>query len=105
MRRDQASTQELGDGIIAIDTHYSEVRDLERLGADMHRRIDAFVELAERHATAEQRTGRMREAMYAYLTDEVQAHGVDLPAADIRELLAMDVRLNVMGLEHWLNTR
>lgn len=86
-------------------THYSEVRRLERLADDMHRRIDAFVDLAEQHANAKDRTARMQEAMYAYLTGDILAHGVERSETDIRELVAMDVRLNVMGLEHWLNTR
>lgn len=86
-------------------THYSEVRNLGRLADDMHRRIDAFVDLAERHADSDGRTARMREAMYAYLTSGILAHGVDRPETEIRDLLTMDVRLNVMGLEHWLDTR
>ena len=88
-------------------THFSLVTDVARLGADMHRRIDGFVALAEGDAGAGHggRTERLQEAMYAYLIAEARAHGVALDESSLRDVLSMDVTLNVMGLEHWLDNR
>lgn len=86
-------------------THYSEVTEVERLGEDMHRRLDAFVQLAEEAKDKSHRTDYMQKAMHAYLVDELRAHGNTDDEVRLRQLLQMDVRLNVMGIEHWLDTR
>ena len=84
-------------------THFSEVRDLPRLAADLHRRIDGFVAIARRHADAADRTRAMREALFGYMQAELEAHGFRPGEARLHELLDADVRLNTMGLEHWLD--
>lgn len=86
-------------------THYSRVDDVDRLGADMHRRIDDFVELAERCEGSESRTATMRGAMLDYLIAELQKHGTNLTDDELAARLELDVGLNVMGLEHWLDHR
>jgi glyoxylase-like metal-dependent hydrolase (beta-lactamase superfamily II) len=86
-------------------THYSQVTDVGRLANDLHRRIDDFVAIAEAHAGSEERTARMHEAMYAYLIDALREHGCSHRAEALRALLRMDVELNVMGLEFWLDHR
>src|SRR5690606_22331410 len=84
-------------------THYSEVRDLPRLAADMHRRIDDFVALARRHADDPDRARAMRDAMFAYFAAELDAHGFAADIGRLHALLDADVDLNCMGLEHWLD--
>jgi glyoxylase-like metal-dependent hydrolase (beta-lactamase superfamily II) len=84
-------------------THYSEVTDLPRLADDMHRRIDAFVAIAKRHAHERERTPAMRSAMFDYLRDELAQHGFRADAERLHALLDVDVQLNTMGLEHWLD--
>ena len=84
-------------------THYSRVTDLSRLADDMHKRIDDFVALANRHAGDEGRTANMHESMYAYFTDELRAHGYEGSAEQIHEIVEIDVMLNTMGLEFWLD--
>lgn len=86
-------------------THYSRVDDVDRLGADMHPRIDDFVELAERCEGSESRTATMRGAMLDYLIAELQKHGTNLTDDELAARLELDVGLNVMGLEHWLDHR
>lgn len=99
------------DRILALEperlflTHYSEVTDVERLGADMHRRLDDFVELAEDGKDEPNRTDYLQQAMHAYLVDALRAHGNHADESRLRKSLQMDVRLNVMGLEHWLDNR
>jgi glyoxylase-like metal-dependent hydrolase (beta-lactamase superfamily II) len=90
-------------------THYSRVSDLPRLAHDMHERIDDFVEIATRHAMAPDRTATIRRSMFHYLTDALREHG--FPADDeadnerLHALLDMDIELNTMGMEHWLDHR
>ncbi len=86
-------------------THYSQVTDLPRLASDMHRHIDAFVSMAERHVQAPDRTSAIQAAMFAYLRDELARHGFEAGDERLRALLDGDVQLNTMGLEHWLDHR
>jgi glyoxylase-like metal-dependent hydrolase (beta-lactamase superfamily II) len=84
-------------------THYSRVTDLPRLADDMHRRIDDFVLIATRHATDSGRTAAMQKSMFAYLKAELNKHGFDTDEDRLHSLLDLDVALNTMGLEHWLD--
>ena len=86
-------------------THYSKVTDLPRLADDMHRRIDDFVAIATRHAGTGNRTRAMQDSMFAYLWDELEGHGFTTDERTLHELLDVDVTLNTMGLEHWLDHR
>jgi len=84
-------------------THYSKVTDLPRLANDMHRRIDDFVAIATLHAGAPERTQAMQESMFAYLRKELEEHGFTTDDRTLHGLLDIDVTLNTMGLEHWLD--
>jgi glyoxylase-like metal-dependent hydrolase (beta-lactamase superfamily II) len=84
-------------------THYSRVTDLPRLADDLHKRIDDFVEIAKRHAGDGERTRNMHESMYAYFTDELATHGFTGSIDQIHAILEIDVGLNTMGLEFWLD--
>lgn len=84
-------------------THFSRVTGLSRLASDMHKRIDDFVDIARRHANAEGRTARIQDAMYRYLLDELRDHGCTADDEALRRVVAMDVELNTMGLEYWLD--
>jgi glyoxylase-like metal-dependent hydrolase (beta-lactamase superfamily II) len=86
-------------------THYSKVTDLPRLAGDMHQRIDDFVAIANRYASARSRTQAMQDSMFAYLRDELVKHGFGSDDNGLHELLDVDVALNTMGLEHWLDHR
>jgi glyoxylase-like metal-dependent hydrolase (beta-lactamase superfamily II) len=97
------------DRIMACDpeqvylTHYSRVGDLARLAGDMHRRIDDFVAIARRHAADTTRTAAMHESMYIYLLLELREHGITGDDEALRGIVKMDVDLNTMGLEFWLD--
>ena len=84
-------------------THYSIVTDVERLADDMHRRLDDFVSIARERATHSNRTDAIRGAMYDYLLSELRNHGADAADGTLRDIVGMDVELNTMGLEHWLD--
>ena len=84
-------------------THYSRVTNLPRLAADMHRRIDDFVDIARRHANDQDRTARIHDSMYAYLLEHIRDHGCTANDEALRGIVRMDVELNTMGLEFWLD--
>ncbi len=88
-------------------THYGRVGDVERLGADLHRRLDEMVALARDVAgmAGEARHAELKGALTSHLLGELKAHGCPLPAADVLEIWATDLDLNAQGLEVWLDGR
>jgi glyoxylase-like metal-dependent hydrolase (beta-lactamase superfamily II) len=84
-------------------THYSRITDLDRLADDMHRRIDDFVALATRHADGSDRTANMHRGMFDYLRRELDAHGFSGDDDRLHAIIDVDIKLNTMGLEHWLD--
>jgi len=84
-------------------THYSRVRDLDRLAADMHAGIDAYVALAQQHANDVNTSETLGAAMFEYLADRLQTHGYKGDRDAMWSVLSMDVTLNTQGLEVWLS--
>lgn len=84
-------------------THYSEVCGLPKLAEDMHKRIDDFVAIAKRHANDDDRTENMHASLYAYFQSELDLHGFDGSVEQINHIVEIDVLLNTMGLEFWLD--
>lgn len=88
-------------------THWSQVRDIPRLGALLLRLVDRYEALAR---DAQTRCGddpallgpALERAMDALLLAEARAHGCALPDEALRALLDMDIRLNAAGLLAWL---
>lgn len=58
-----------GPGKIYL-THYAEVRDLERLAAEMKDRVQAFADLGRRFRAAPERATKLRNLMYAMLSQD-----------------------------------
>jgi glyoxylase-like metal-dependent hydrolase (beta-lactamase superfamily II) len=88
-------------------THWSQVREIPRLGALLLRLIDRYEALAlealARHGDDAAALGSALErAMDALLLSEARAHGCGLPDDTLRTLLEMDIRLNAAGLLAWL---
>ena len=99
-------------------THYSQVREIARLAADMHRLIDAYVELARgehgsgavRHARAGHDSGAERHArLKAGMTDivlgEAQRYGWRLGREQVLDVLGGDIELNAQGLAIWIDAQ
>lgn len=84
-------------------THYSEVRQLDRLANDMHGGIDAFADIARRHARDADRTGGIASALFDWLVARLSEHGYEGDRATIWSILKLDVELNTQGLEVWLD--
>jgi glyoxylase-like metal-dependent hydrolase (beta-lactamase superfamily II) len=86
-----------------VMTHFGPVGDLERLAVDLHAGIDLVVDIAHRHADAPDRVARMQAEMFEQFSTLLTAHGYTGDAARRHTYLDDDVRLNVAGLEVWLN--
>jgi glyoxylase-like metal-dependent hydrolase (beta-lactamase superfamily II) len=87
-------------------THYAQLTDVPARAADLHRRIDRLVAIAEAHADAgESRHEAIKRDQTAYLLAELRAHGCALPETAIIDVLATDLELNTQGLTCWLDQR
>lgn len=84
-------------------THYSRVRDLDRLAGDMHAGIDAYERMALACRDAENRDAALETAMYTYLSAGLREHGFKGDDDAMRSILDLDVTLNAAGLAAWLN--
>lgn len=83
-------------------THYSRVRNLERLAADMHAGIDAYVELARANKDADDRLAAIQADMDDYLKSRAKAHGFQGDDDALHAILEIDIELNAKGLVSWL---
>jgi len=83
-------------------THYSRVRELDRLAADMHAGIDAYVAIALDHKDADDRGAAIQSAMDDYLSTRLVEHGFKGDREAIWSVLEVDVVLNSQGLVSWL---
>lgn len=83
-------------------THYSRVRDLDRLAADMHAGIDAYAEMAMSNKGVEDREAVIQAEMAEYLTSRARQHGFAGDDAALHSILEIDIVLNTKGLMSWL---
>ncbi|TXI26128.1 MAG: MBL fold metallo-hydrolase [Nitrosomonas sp.] len=83
--------------------HYSRIGNLSHHAQQMHALIDEFVHIANRAVTQNERHLYMVQAMQALLERRLQAHGCKLLPDAIFDLLKVDIKLNTLGLETWLD--
>ena len=86
-------------------THYSRVGNLERLAAEMHAGIDAYVALALQHKDHQNRGAALEAGLLGYYIDRLRQHGYMGDRETITSILGTDVTLNAQGLEVWLDRR
>ncbi|HSN34126.1 MAG TPA: MBL fold metallo-hydrolase [Ideonella sp.] len=88
-------------------THFGAVgagaADVARLGAQLLDVVDAMVDLARDAPADASRHDALKRAFEALYQERLRAHGVALPEARLRELLAVDVELNAQGVGVWLD--
>jgi glyoxylase-like metal-dependent hydrolase (beta-lactamase superfamily II) len=86
----------------AFLTHFGKVTGLERLAADLHQLIDAYVDLTRAApGTGEARHAWLKEAIAGLFLERLRAHGCTLDEAQVRALLVNDLELNAQGLLVW----
>ncbi len=87
-------------------THFSRVREVERLASDMHRLVDAHAELALELRDAGRERGRLlQEGVTRLVLGEAERYRWKLPARKILEVFSNDIELNALGLEAWLDAQ
>jgi glyoxylase-like metal-dependent hydrolase (beta-lactamase superfamily II) len=86
-------------------THYSRVGNLDRLAAELHAGIDAYVALALRHSEDDNRTAVLQRALFGYYAERLENHGFAGDGDSIAATMNIDARLNAQGLEVWLDRR
>lgn len=82
-------------------THYSRVTDIDRLAADLHERVDAYVEIAQKHEHDDDAKNSIRHALHDYLAKRIEAHGTQIEPDTRETWLEMDMNLNAAGLVAW----
>jgi glyoxylase-like metal-dependent hydrolase (beta-lactamase superfamily II) len=86
-------------------THFSELRDLARCAADLHRLVDAHVAIARREARpGPDRHARIRANLAHLLVNEAKHFGCAMGPAEVLKLWETDIELNAQGLDVWLDT-
>ncbi len=83
-------------------THYSRVRDLDRLAADMHAGIDAYTEMTLAAKDADDPYAMILAAMSDYLKTRARDHGFVGDDETLHSILEIDIVLNTKGLVFWL---
>jgi glyoxylase-like metal-dependent hydrolase (beta-lactamase superfamily II) len=86
-------------------THYGAVTDVARLASLLLRQMDQMVELALSLPDDEHRETAMVRGFEALHLHSLRDHGCTLDGARVRELLALDTRLNAQGMTVWLTRR
>ena len=92
-----------GPGALYI-THFGRLTRPTALAADLHRLIDAHAELGERHRHAgAERKRLLMEGVRSLVLDERERQGWRLPREKVLKIFALDIELNALGLESWLD--
>ncbi|MBL8258773.1 MAG: MBL fold metallo-hydrolase [Candidatus Competibacteraceae bacterium] len=82
-------------------THFAQVREVARLGDDLHRLIDAHVAVAERERDGgPERGARILAGLWGLM--EQEAEQKNWPVDHWREVVRSDVEISAQGLDHWL---
>lgn len=87
-------------------THYSEITDVESLGTDLHRLIDAHAQLGEQWADcadAEARERGLTEGVRRIVIEEARSAGAD--PEQWQQVYCNDIPLNAQGIAAWLDFR
>jgi glyoxylase-like metal-dependent hydrolase (beta-lactamase superfamily II) len=85
-------------------THFSQIRDVAAKGVELHRLVDAHVDIArcERNAGTG-RHARIRSRLTRLLLDETAHFGCRLPENEILAIFNADLELNAQGLAVWID--
>ena len=87
-------------------THYSQITDIPRLAADLHRLIDAVVAAALPLKNAgENRHALLKKAFEKLMLAEAARDNWGIQGDALLELLEMDSDLNAQGLAVWLDAQ
>ncbi|MDR0770106.1 MAG: MBL fold metallo-hydrolase [Burkholderiales bacterium] len=83
-------------------THFSQLRDPKTAAADLHRLIDAYVDVTKR---AEGSYPAILDGLWALYDEEAKRQGWTLSREAVREMLRMEMEINAQGLEVWFKSQ
>lgn len=83
-------------------THYGRIMNATKVAVDLREQIQAFVEIARKHAGADDPQASIRRALREYLAARAKRHGIVKPLAMVDRVLGPDLDLNAQGLVAWL---
>jgi glyoxylase-like metal-dependent hydrolase (beta-lactamase superfamily II) len=83
-------------------THFSCVHAPAALAPQLHRDLDAYVEIARARRDDANPETSIRDALRDWTFRRLDEHGVDPDPEFREEVLRMDLALNAQGLAHWL---
>jgi hypothetical protein len=83
--------------------HFSRVTDVPRLAEMLKTQIRAYVQMAQRHAGAQDRYAAIRADMLDLWLGLAHQHAAPLSDAQIETVLQGDLDLNTQGLVVWLD--
>lgn len=83
-------------------THFSRVQNPAALAPQLHRDLNAYVDIARDRANDPDPEAAIHAALRDWTFERLDEHGVDPDAEFREEVLRMDLALNAQGLTHWL---
>jgi glyoxylase-like metal-dependent hydrolase (beta-lactamase superfamily II) len=84
--------------------HYSQVdRSLERLAQTLWTEIDFYEQTAREYRDRPDRLEAIFGVLRVRTLSRLEQHGITDGAAVFERLLPFDIRLNAMGLDHWIS--
>ena len=90
-------------------THYAQIRDVPRIIGDLHRLIDAHVDMARKVAatgvTGDARQARLMDGMAQIILGERDRQGWRLSDAEVLDVFIIDHELNAQGLSIWIDAQ
>lgn len=81
--------------------HYGRIDDLQSMAGQLHRCLDAYVELTQ-SVTADGRYEQLLTGLKQIYLEQLRQHECSLPLARQEELLSLDLAINAQGLEVWM---
>ena len=85
--------------------HFSQVRDVQRMGGDLHRLIEAHEQMARQERDAGlARHQRLRAGVERIVREEAKRNAWRLSETALLSLFANDIELNAQGLGAWLDS-
>ena len=88
----------------AFLTHFGRISHLTQHAEQMHKLIDAYVDMAKTvNKDALDRQDILIKSMEKLLLQQLSVHNCQLSSDAILNILNSDIKLNVQGLEFWLN--
>jgi glyoxylase-like metal-dependent hydrolase (beta-lactamase superfamily II) len=86
-------------------THYGMVEQVEKLAADLQRRIEVYVQIAEACQGSDNRSALISAKIAETTFAELRDLNCPLPMAACMGLLKMDFDINAQGLDVWLDNK